>query len=202
MPFQQWLDYTYLGSFVAFVLLRGLISFAHRRNGTASPQLESRVSVLFRVMVILIQAALMTLYGYHTMFHLFDWMELFRLPFSTPIRACACAITVASLLGILWVHVALGKHFSDKLELRESHSLVTTGPYRWVRHPMYSFLFLFFVASAMLSSHALIAACSALLIANIYLRIGKEEEMLKQHFGGEFDTYAQRTPRLIPNFKR
>jgi protein-S-isoprenylcysteine O-methyltransferase Ste14 len=202
MPWHQLLDYAYLGSFVAFSLLRGGISIANRRHRAASPQLESRASVLFRVAVILIQAGLMTLYGFHAMFQLFQWMELFRLPFPLALRAVAGVFTIGSLLGIVWVHIALGRQFSDKLELRESHALVTTGPYRWVRHPLYSFLFLFFIASAVLSSHALIAACSALLIANIYVRIGKEEAMLQQHFGRDFDAYAQKTPRLIPSFRR
>ena len=202
MTWHTWLDYAYLGAFVAFAALRGIISIANRRNAAASPQLESRASILFRVFVILIQAALMTLYGFHAMFQLFQWMEPFRLPFPLALRAGAGALSVAALLGIAWVHATLGKQFSDKLELRESHALVTEGPYRWVRHPLYSFLFLFFIASAVLSANALFAACGALLIANIYARIDKEETMLKRHFGESFDNYARKTPRLIPAFRQ
>ena len=183
MSWDSWLNYAYLCSFVAFSVLRGCIALAQRRNGTATPQLESRASVFFRAAIILIQAALMTFYGYHTMYELFNWVEIFAIPFPLAFRFVALAVTLFSLAGIVWVHAALGRHFSDKLELRESHALVPSGPYRWVRHPLYSFLFLFFISSALLSADALIALCSALLITNIYRRIGKEEEMLKEHFG-------------------
>lgn len=106
--------------------------------------------------------------------------------------------TLLALFGIIWVHTTLGRHFSDRLNLQDQHQLVTTGPYRWVRHPMYTFLFLFFLASAVLSAHTLIAACSVLLIVNIGVRIGAEESMLRAHFGKAFEDYAAKTPRLFP----
>jgi protein-S-isoprenylcysteine O-methyltransferase Ste14 len=105
------------------------------------------------------------------------------------------------LAGLVWVHATLGRHFSDRLNLQAQHQLITSGPYRWVRHPMYSFLFLFFIASAQVSANALIAACSLLLIANIWVRIKHEERMLRDHFGPAFDDYAAKTPRLLPGMR-
>lgn len=196
----QLLAYAYLACFVAFILLRGIFALTRPKSDTPAIQHESRASYLFRTFVIVTQAALMTVYGFRTMFGLFPWIDAFALPMPLELRWFALVASLLALAGLVWVHATLGRHFSDRLNLQAQHQLITSGPYRWVRHPMYSFLFLFFVASAELSANALIALCSALLIANIWIRIGHEEKMLREHFGQAFDDYARRTPRIIPKF--
>jgi len=194
----QLLAYSYLACFVAFILLRAVFALKTPRTDASSPQRESRASHLFRTFVIITQTALMAVYGFRTMFNLFPWIDTFALPIHAHPRMLALVLSVLGLFGLAWVHATLGRHFSDRLNLQSEHTLVTAGPYHYVRHPMYSFLFLFFIASAVLAANALIAVCSVLLIANIAVRITHEEAMLRTHFGQTFDDYAQRTPRLIP----
>jgi len=198
MSSDKLLAYAYLACFVAFILLRGAFALRRPPDSNSQTQLESRTSHTVRTILIVIQTALMACYGFRIMFGLFTWMDLFTFPMPTELRWVALAASVLALLGIAWVHATLGRHFSDRLNLQDEHKLVTDGPYRWVRHPMYSFLFLFFIESALLSANTLIAACSILLIANIWVRIKHEEQMLRDHFGPAFDEYAAKTPRLLP----
>src|SRR5574341_1227339 len=71
-------------------------------------------------------------------------------------RWSGLALGFANLPLLWWIEATLGKNFSTYLHLRETHTLVTGGPYRWVRHPMYTSLFLFVLAVLLASTNWLI----------------------------------------------
>lgn len=93
----------------------------------------------------------------------------------------------------------LGTNWSITLELRESHRLVTGGVYRLVRHPMYSALWLYSIGQA-LALPNWVAGPSYLVSFGLLFafRVGREERMMREGFGKEYDDYAARTKRLIP----
>jgi len=94
----------------------------------------------------------------------------------------------------------LGKHFSDRLNLQDGHQLITSGPYRWVRHPMYSFLVSIFYRIGRAGGECSDWNLQCIAGRHIWVRIRKEEEMLRQHFGKVFDEYALRTPAVDSRF--
>ncbi|MFQ6085803.1 MAG: isoprenylcysteine carboxylmethyltransferase family protein [Candidatus Bathyarchaeia archaeon] len=102
----------------------------------------------------------------------------------------------------LWVHHTLGKYFSPELELKEQHKLVSRGPYRWVRHPMYSVSFTLFIALSIVSANWLLSLLTVITIISVYARIGKEEAMMVERFGDEYRDYMTRTGRLLPRLFR
>ena len=67
-----------------------------------------------------------------------QWIGMAALPFPNWLRASGVAIGFANLPLLWWIEATLGKNFNTTLHIREGHTLVTDGPYRWVRHPMYS----------------------------------------------------------------
>jgi protein-S-isoprenylcysteine O-methyltransferase Ste14 len=77
--------------------------------------------------------------------------------------------------------------------MTQDHTLVTEGPYRWVRHPMYTALFATFVGLALISASWLILILVVAAILVLYARIGKEEAMM-------IEQYMQRTGRLLPHW--
>ncbi|MCL5999626.1 MAG: isoprenylcysteine carboxylmethyltransferase family protein [Chloroflexi bacterium] len=79
---------------------------------------------------------------------------------------------------------------------------MTTGPYQWVRHPMYTALFAALIALSLVSANALIAGPYLLAIGWIYARIGKEETMMLGQFGDAYRAYMRRVGGVIPNFFR
>jgi protein-S-isoprenylcysteine O-methyltransferase Ste14 len=121
--------------------------------------------------------------------------------FSLPagVRWIGTGITGAALLLLAWVQWSLGKNFGTTLHLHQGHSLVTGGPYRWVRHPMYSALFLLGVGFLLLTANwavgvPLIVALSILVV----VRVGNEEALMIEQFGDEYRAYMQQTGRFLP----
>jgi protein-S-isoprenylcysteine O-methyltransferase Ste14 len=110
--------------------------------------------------------------------------------------------TVVLAFG-LWLfhrsHVDLGANWSITLEIRESHHLVTEGVYRHVRHPMYLALLLYGLGQAALIPNWVAGPLYAVAMVLVFaFRLHPEEELMTEHFKGEYEAYAARTKRLIP----
>jgi protein-S-isoprenylcysteine O-methyltransferase Ste14 len=103
----------------------------------------------------------------------------------------------------LWLfrrsHVDLGRNWSISLEVRNEHALVKNGVYRLIRHPMYSSFFLLGLAQTLLLPNWL-AGGSGLIGAGILyaFRVRREERMMIELFGEEYQAYKARTKSLIP----
>jgi protein-S-isoprenylcysteine O-methyltransferase Ste14 len=120
------------------------------------------------------------------------WLRFFGLP-------------VAGLgIGLLaWAFHSLGRHFSTTLVIKEGHTLVTSGPYHWVRHPMYAALSLTFGGFFLLSANWFVGGTAALVYgAVMVVRTPEEERMLLQQFGDEYRSYTERTGRFLPKASR
>jgi protein-S-isoprenylcysteine O-methyltransferase Ste14 len=111
--------------------------------------------------------------------------------------AGAIIFALASAL-MIWVHVTLGKNFSSELRIRSDQELVTWGPYRHVRHPMYTAFFLLMIGMGFLSANWLIGAGGLGVVVIIPLRLHKEEEMMARAFGERYRQYAAVTGRFLP----
>jgi protein-S-isoprenylcysteine O-methyltransferase Ste14 len=81
----------------------------------------------------------------------------------------------------------------------EGHKLATEGPYRFVRHPIYSGMLGMLLATGLVISHwlALIAAIVICFIGTV-IRIKSEERLLREALGPEFESYARSAPALVP----
>ena len=101
-----------------------------------------------------------------------------------------------------WFHVihrTLGDNWSPTLEIRSEHTLIVKGPYRYVRHPMYTDMLLWMVSFALVTANWFYACTiSAGLLAMFILRIPDEEKLMLERFGEPYREYMKRTKRLIP----
>jgi Putative protein-S-isoprenylcysteine methyltransferase len=110
-----------------------------------------------------------------------------------------CAILGVTLLAA--THHALGRNWSGKLEIADGHRLIVVGPYRRVRHPMYTALFCMAFAYSLLSANWIVAGANLVAVTLMYLtRVRDEEQMLIDQFGDEYRRYMRRTGRLVPRF--
>jgi protein-S-isoprenylcysteine O-methyltransferase Ste14 len=103
----------------------------------------------------------------------------------------------------LWMfrrtHSDLGRNWSVALEVREKHSLVTEGTYKYVRHPMYAAFWLWALAQAVLLPNWIAGFAGIAGFGTLYLlRVGREERMLLETFGNDYRAYMNRTWRIIP----
>ncbi|MFH1463761.1 MAG: isoprenylcysteine carboxylmethyltransferase family protein [Pseudomonadota bacterium] len=111
-------------------------------------------------------------------------------------------LAIAGLAGLAWSHATLGREFSPWLELLTEHRLVTSGPYRWVRHPMYTAGLVQTVGCGLLAENVLVLGFPLLALgALILVRLPDEERMLHARFGPTWEAWAQRTGRLLPRFE-
>jgi protein-S-isoprenylcysteine O-methyltransferase Ste14 len=117
-------------------------------------------------------------------------------------RWLGAALFAAGALLVAWINYHLGPNFSSTLILRDGHQLIQHGPYRHVRHPMYTAFLVMLTGMLLLSANWFIGgggiACVLLLMA---VRTPREERMLLRHFGDEYRAYMTRTGRYLPRLR-
>ena len=102
---------------------------------------------------------------------------------------------------LLWTHHSLGKNWSATVEIREEQTLVTSGPYRRVRHPMYTAFIVSGLATLLVSANWVIGGGwlgQGIVAAS---RAGDEEAIMIEEFGDQYRAYMQRTGRFMPPMK-
>ena len=120
-----------------------------------------------------------------------------------PASRWAVAFGALVFLFALWVfrrsHKDLGRNWSISLQIRERHTLVRTGVYALIRHPMYTSFLLMGLGQAFLLANW-VAALSGLVGFGVlfFLRVDKEERMMLDTFGPEYRSYMEETKRIIP----
>lgn len=120
-----------------------------------------------------------------------------------PARLWAIVAGTILFASALWLfrtsHKELGRNWSITLEIREQHRLVSGGPYRLIRHPMYTSFLLMALGQAFLLSNWVVALVGLIGFAVLFFpRVGKEERMMVETFGPQYRAYMERTKRIIP----
>jgi protein-S-isoprenylcysteine O-methyltransferase Ste14 len=110
------------------------------------------------------------------------------------------AITVAGMLFMWWARLHLGRLWSSSVTRKADHSVVDTGPYAFVRHPIYTGLLVAIGATVCVRATAQTVTGAALIATGIYIKARVEEQFLREQLGEEaYDAYARRVPMLIPS---
>jgi protein-S-isoprenylcysteine O-methyltransferase Ste14 len=122
-------------------------------------------------------------------------------PFVPVLSYLGIAVDVACLWLFHRTHRDLGQNWSVSLDVRERHTLVTTGVYALMRHPMYAGFWLMAVAQVLLLPNWIAGAAGLVGFGILYFgRVGREEEMMIAAFGDEYRSYMRRTARVVPWF--
>jgi protein-S-isoprenylcysteine O-methyltransferase Ste14 len=103
---------------------------------------------------------------------------------------------------IYWVFSSLGKNVTQTVAIRKDHNLVRSGPYRWVRHPLYTVGLLLFLSFSLLSANWFTALVILATFKILSLRTNLEESRLAEKFGDDYRRYMQSTGRYFPRVKR
>jgi protein-S-isoprenylcysteine O-methyltransferase Ste14 len=109
------------------------------------------------------------------------------------------ALVVLGLLFTWWARLHLGVMWSGGIDRKEHHRIVDTGPYRLVRHPIYTGLILAIIATAAAARTPTVFAGVAVMVAGFVMKARFEEKFLRDQLGREaYDAYALRVPMLVP----
>jgi protein-S-isoprenylcysteine O-methyltransferase Ste14 len=114
------------------------------------------------------------------------------------VRSLGMAVGIVGGLLLIWTLRSLGKNLTDTVVTRNAHTLVTHGPYRWVRHPFYDAVALLVFAASLIAANWFLLLVGASVLVLIWIRTRKEEKMLVARFGGAYQEYMRRTGRFFP----
>ncbi|MGC2626720.1 MAG: isoprenylcysteine carboxylmethyltransferase family protein [Candidatus Udaeobacter sp.] len=130
-----------------------------------------------------------------------------RLPYPLNIRIlphvalnawAAAVLCVIGLAFAIWARVTLGRNWSGVVTLKEEHELVERGPYRFVRHPIYTGILTMFFATALAQGHLSGFVGTLLMFASFWIKLDREEKLMLQQFPDRYRAYQERAKRIIP----
>lgn len=126
------------------------------------------------------------------------WLDQRFVPASAPTFWTGVAVLAAGLAFAVWARVHLGTNWSGFVTIKRGHELIRTGPYRFVRHPIYTGLLVAFAGSAIVRGEwrAILAVTFA--FAALWRKVGIEERWLTAVFGPEYEAYRHEVPALLP----
>jgi len=127
-----------------------------------------------------------------------DWLRYELWPHTLVTGLVADVVTLAGLLFTLWARVTLGRNWSGYVVLKEDHELITGGPYRYVRHPIYSVLLLMFLGWGIWGGHVRDLVGPVLVLALLWVKARAEEQLMVEHFGDRYREYRGRVKALVP----
>ena len=141
---------------------------------------------------------------------LIGWYLLFRgyrLPYPLSLRiiprtdALVVVSSVLCLCGLglcVWARAILGRNWSGTVTLKEDHELIVRGPYRLVRHPIYTGILAMLAATWMPQGHVGGIIGFALAFVSMWIKSGNEEAVMRRQFPDQYPAYAQRVKRIVP----
>jgi protein-S-isoprenylcysteine O-methyltransferase Ste14 len=116
------------------------------------------------------------------------------------VRAVGLAIGLAGAALLVWSSVELGRFLMHEAAIREDHFLVTGGPYRFVRHPVYTGYLALLLGASVASLNVFLWLLWPVSLVGILIQAASEEEVLRARFGQEYENYARGAGLLLPRF--
>jgi len=159
---------------------------------------ESKGLVIFRIVVVYAMILFIVLWSLLP-FLLPIWTQ-FIVP--NGIRWTGVGICIVMTFALLWVGHHLDRQVSGTLEIKAGHSLVTSGLYKYIRHPMYLVYFIFNLGLLLISVNLVLLIIIVLGMVVMIVRLPTEEKMLIDQFGEEYRKYMRHTGRLLPKLRR
>jgi protein-S-isoprenylcysteine O-methyltransferase Ste14 len=108
------------------------------------------------------------------------------------------ALTALGLGFAVWARIQLGRNWSGIVTLKKEHELITSGPYRIARHPIYTGLLLAFLGSGAARGDVRGAVAVALVFLALWRKLRMEERWMRARFGARYEDYSQHVAALIP----
>jgi protein-S-isoprenylcysteine O-methyltransferase Ste14 len=130
-----------------------------------------------------------------------SWMSWASVPLPVSLRWAGVAIGVPTVALGIWTFRSIGRNITDTVVTRREHTLVTSGPYRLVRHPFYVTTALALLANALTTASWFIALMGSAALALMVLRTTTEEAKLVERFGDDYRRYTARTGRFLPRLR-
>jgi protein-S-isoprenylcysteine O-methyltransferase Ste14 len=130
----------------------------------------------------------------------YGWLGLRFVPESGTLSLLGIGLAAAGVAFAIWARWHLGANWSAAVSIREQHDLIRSGPYRAVRHPIYTGLLLAIMATVLIVGEFRALLAFAIVLASFYLKARKEDAWLAREFGETFESHAKQTGMFLPRF--
>ena len=180
---------TVLACWIIFLAVWLLAAISTKR----SVYRESRAQRL-RYSILLIAAYFLLIRGHRLPYPLSARV----IPHMEVIAWAGAGLCVAGLGFCIWARVTLGRNWSGAVTLKEEHELIERGPYRLVRHPIYTGLIAMFLATVIVLGHAGGIAGLVLVFISFWIKLSDEERVMLKQFPDQYAAYQQTVKRIIP----
>jgi len=179
-----------------FVILMP-IGIWHRLKSRTGEKLDRRQEGLFNLITLRLLgvAAQLGVIAYLINPSFMSWASV---PLPTWLRLVGVLPGGLAIPLFLWTLRTLKKNLTDTVVTRKEHTLVTTGPYRWVRHPFYIAAALAVLGTSLLTANWFFFVTGCTAVTLLAVRTRKEEENLIARFGDDYRNYMKRTGRFTP----
>src|SRR5215216_7775278 len=132
-----------------------------------------------------------------------NWLAWANLSLPVWVRWTGVGIALLGFVLLQWAQNTLGRNWSDLPRMMKEQSLITSGPYQFVRHPIYTAFILILGSSLLISSNWLIGlAWIGMTVLEVVSRIRFEESLMLEYFGDQYRDYMKKTGQLLPGLIR
>lgn len=128
----------------------------------------------------------------------FAWLQSHILPPNIFVEVLSVSLTTLGITFAIWARFYIGQNWSSAVTIKVGHQLIRTGPYAWVRHPIYSGLLLAMIGTALARREARGIFSVVLLWLGFWIKSRMEEQFMHKTFGPEYEGYSKSTGALIP----
>ncbi|NID14037.1 methyltransferase family protein [Luteibacter yeojuensis] len=127
-----------------------------------------------------------------------NWLREGIVPHTAPVFAVALLIVAAGVALACWSRYLLGRNWSSVVQIKQDHELIEAGPYRYIRHPIYTGILMAFVGTAIQVGDVRGIFAILIVFASFWRKLRMEERMLGETFGEVYAAYKERTSALVP----
>lgn len=184
---------------ILFVLLIVIVG-TYRRRAQAGRRIDTSGEGRGRYLALRLGG--LAMWGYCLLYiaypRILGW-SLFEVP--PAVRWLGAASVLVLLPFVVYAQRSLGRNVSPTVMTHEDHELITHGPYRWIRNPLYVSGLLIFSGLGLLAASWFLIVAAGIAFLLVRWRLPREEAELEARFGDEYREYVRRTGRFLPRWK-
>jgi protein-S-isoprenylcysteine O-methyltransferase Ste14 len=169
---------------------------ARKQSGKIPRQAEGKLIIALRLLLAV--PLYLAMFAYMINPKLVAWSAL---PLPSWLRWLGAGLGLAMIPLLYWLFRSLGKNVSETVLTKERHDLVTHGPYRWVRHPLYTTASIGIFALGLVAANWFMLLMILLIMLLLPALVAQEEAMLIEKFGNRYREYMARTGRFLPRLE-
>jgi len=176
------------GVWLILWLLMAFFSKAAKRRETPRQRLEHLIPAILGFLLIFREGTAA------------PWLTRTIFPDKPVLMLLCVAVTIAGLLFAVWARFALGSNWSGTVTIKAGHQLIRRGPYRFIRHPIYTGMLAALLATAVTQRLTTGLLGFAVVFLALWRKAKREESFLSEEFGESFEEHRRHTGMFLPRF--